>query len=499
MKLSKLLNDISGIKVKGSQDIDITGIANNSNYVKPGFLFCAVKGDDTDGHQYISAAIERGAVAIVCNAGYFISKTHTVVETQSPVDCLSQLASKFYDNPSSKINIVGITGTNGKTSTARIVHSIFEKAGIKTGLLGTIEYIVGERTIPASLTTPNVLNINEYLNQMVATGCKSAVMEVSSHGLQQGRTDGIEFSSAVFTNLGRDHLDYHSSTKEYIDVKSRLFKKLSFNSWAIVNTDDPYSENILRNTKAHIVGFGIKNSFPNHLKRSIAYIRARGIQQTYEGMRFSVYAPKFGFSTVMETKLFGIHNVYNILAAIGVCLCHGIKESYIKDSIQSFEGVSGRLEEVSLGQPFKVFIDYAHTPCALESILFTLRPMTKGKIILVFGCGGNRDTEKRAFMGRLASQMADYTIITTDNSRRENPVDIINEIKKGFVGTHYKIIEGRRHAIVEALNKANKDDIVIVAGKGHENYQIIGESTFPFSDKSVVEECLGVKYACSNC
>ncbi len=497
MKIATLLQGVAGVKIKGSQDVAVQGLASHSQQVKAGDLFFALPGTKCNGHQYLEEAITRGAAAVVVSsdfqtadlswAGLARSRMVTIIESESVMELLPIVASRFYDNPGKCMKVIGITGTNGKTTTAYLIQSIFTSAGIKCGLLGTIEYLIGERKIPAHLTTPGLLDIYKYLSQMAAAGCTHAVMEISSHALHQGRTAGLDFSAAVFTNLGKDHLDYHQSSEDYLEAKSRLFRPLAVDDWAVINTDDPYGISILENTPGRIVGYGLRTVGPATAEKPVLYLRTRGIRQSEKGTRFSVYAPDFNAGLVIDTPLLGIYNIYNILAAVGVALCHQVPPEYIRKGVSSFSGAGGRLEQVPTGQSFKLFIDYAHTPDALENVLYTLRQLTKGRLILVFGCGGNRDKSKRSLMGRLASQLADYTIITSDNPRQEDPRGIIHEIEIGFVGRDYQVIIDRREAVWEALALARAEDTVVVAGKGHENYQILKNTVVPFNDKEVVE------------
>lgn len=484
MKLSELFREIH-VRL----DTDIKGITNNSNEVKPGYLFAAVKGSRANGSQFIEDAINRGGAAVVCENEYSSRNNVSFVKVDSVQKVLPEIAKRFYGNPSSKLIMTGITGTNGKTTTAYLLRNIYLSAGIPTGLLGTIDYIIGDRRIPAELTTPDVLKVNQYLSQMLENKCKACVMEVSSHALTQGRVSGINFHTCIYTNLGRDHLDYHKSVENYLDTKTKLFKNLTENDWAVVNIDDPYSEYVLKNTGAKIVGYGIDkisiSSVPMDLK-----LRARGVKFDSSGMKFSVYTSGFGNGFLVETKLIGYHNIYNILAAAGAALASGISEDAVKQGILMTENVSGRLEKVDEEQPFGVFIDFAHTPDALESALHTVKNITKNKVILVFGCGGDRDKEKRSLMGRIAGRMADYSVITADNSRSEDPAQIISQITKGFTGDNYKVIIDRKEAIYTALKLAEPGDVVLIAGKGHENYQISKNMSVPFNDKEVTAKLL---------
>jgi len=488
MKLKELFGNI-----QAGGDLEIKGITNNSNEVKPGYLFIAVKGTSTDGNLFVEDAVRRGAVAVISESEYPKNPNTVFIRVRSGHDALWQSGKIYYGDPSSKLDVVGITGTNGKTTVSYLIKNIFKSAGIETGVLGTIDYVIGDRKIPAPLTTPDVLKINQYMSQMLSCGCKSCVMEISSHALEQGRVDGINFKAGIFTNLGRDHLDYHKTIDSYLEAKAILFNKLGSENFAIVNLDDPYSGSIVRNCRAQILGYGITAVSRADIK---AKIKARGIQYSGSGTKFSIYSNVLKRGFPVETKFIGNHNVYNILAAAGAAMAFNIPERAIREGVFMTENVPGRLEKVEQGQSFDIFIDFAHTPDALESVLFTMRRITKGKIILVFGCGGNRDKEKRPLMGRIAGRLADYTFITSDNPRKEEPIDIINDIKKGFVGSSYKIIADRRDAINEALSLANEGDTVLIAGKGHENYQILKETTVSFSDKAVVEEMLKERERC---
>lgn len=504
MKLSELCEGISIAK-----DVDVKGITNNSNEVKPGYLFIAVKGTRLDGSEFISDAIGRGAVSVISEKEYPKSNGVVFVQVNSTSEILWKLGKKFYGDPSSRLNVIGITGTNGKTTVSYLVRNIFQISGIPTGLLGTINYVIGQRSIPAALTTPDVLKVNQYMSQMIENGCNACVMELSSHALEQGRVEGINFQAGVYTNLGRDHLDYHKTTDSYLAAKAKLFRKLNRNSWAIINVDDPYSGGILQNTLSNVIGYGIKNVSG----ADIAYkLKAKGISFSNISTKFSISATRppmcmgerdklgleFGEGFSIETKLIGYHNVYNILAAVGTAFSFGISIEAIKEGVLATKEIPGRLEKVDLGQPFKIYIDYAHTPDALENVLNTLRIITEGKIILVFGCGGDRDREKRPLMGRLAGRLSDYTIITSDNPRSEDPEKIISDIEKGFIGDNKKIIQDRKEAIKAAIDICQPGDILIIAGKGHENYQILKHTVVPFSDRVVVEEVLK-EYAGSIC
>jgi UDP-N-acetylmuramoyl-L-alanyl-D-glutamate--2,6-diaminopimelate ligase len=490
MTLSELLKGFNF-----TSDLDIKGVTNDSKEVKPGYLFVAVKGTKTDGGLFIEDAINRGAIAIVSEQD-FPKKNGTVfIKVNSVNDVLWQIAKQFYGDPSLRLKMTGITGTNGKTTTAYLVKNIFQCAGIQSGLLGTIEYLIGDRKIPASLTTPDVLKVNQYLSQMIENKCRACVMEVSSHAAEQGRVKGVNFNACVYTNLGRDHLDYHKTIDNYLSAKTKLFTELSEDNWAVVNVDDPYADNIIKNTRAKVIGYGINavNATNTAFK-----LKARGAKITGSGMKFTIDASGFDKRFSIETKLIGNYNIYNILAAAGVALAFGISEDSIREGIFITDTVTGRLEKVNAGQFFNVFVDFAHTPDAMENVIDTIKHITKGKLILVFGCGGDRDKEKRPLMGRVACRMADYTFITSDNSRSEDPIQIISDIEKGFNNKSYKAVVDRKEAIKEALALAEPGDSVLIAGKGHENYQIFKNTVIPFSDRDVAEAILK-SYAGSIC
>ena len=491
MKLSDLLQNVYITKVIGSMNIGITGIAIDSRAVKPGYIFAAIKGTKTDGHLFINDALNRGALCIITDTYTDNGKGITEVIVDSVRNVVWQIASIFYGTPGDKLNITGITGTDGKTTVSYLIHSIFKNAGIKSGVLGTIGYILGKRRIEADLTTPDIVRTNYFLREMLDAGSMACIMEVSSHALEQGRVDGIPFHSAVFTNLGRDHLDYHNTMEEYLNAKIKLFKKLDTNGWAVVNMDDSCRDSVIQNTDASVIGYGIRNILP--LPNVDFRVIARDINTRNDRTEFSVYTPDFGRNFRLETKFIGIYNIYNILAAVSIGLSYGISVEAIQKGVLSLKNIPGRLQEIEAGQPFKLFIDYAHTPDALNTMLQAVRSITKGRLIIVFGCGGNRDKGKRAVMGGIASQKADYVIITTDNSRKEDPAEIINDIEKGIIGANYKKVVNRKEAIIEGLDIARHGDTVVIAGRGHEHYQALRNRTIPFNDKNIAEEFLSSK------
>ncbi|MFN7171000.1 MAG: UDP-N-acetylmuramoyl-L-alanyl-D-glutamate--2,6-diaminopimelate ligase, partial [Candidatus Omnitrophota bacterium] len=394
---------------------------------------------------------------------------------------LAKLAANFYKHPSTKLKVIGVTGTNGKTTTTYLIESILKTAGFKTGLIGTINYRFGERVIPALNTTPGAVQLQELLFSMQREMIDYTVMEVSSHSLEQGRVDEIDFHAGIFTNLGMDHLDYHKTLENYFNAKAKLFTKLNSSSWAVVNIDDQWGKEMLIRTSAKTVTYGINKP---------ADVEARRIHLHCEGSQFLVNTP-YGEIEIV-TPLLGIHNIYNILASISLGIAEKIPLEIIKSGIENISCVRGRLEPVDAGQPFKVFVDYAHTDSALKNVISSLKVLFRGRIIVVFGCGGDRCREKRPVMGKIASELADYVILTTDNPRSEEPEAIIRTIEKGFLRgfDRYQVILDRYAAIKEALSMAGEDDVVLIAGKGHEPYQIFKNVTVPFDDRIVVREIL---------
>jgi len=401
---------------------------------------------------------------------------------------MAQVARVFYHNPSDRLKVVGITGTNGKTTTAFMIKNIFDMAGLKAGMIGTVEYIIGRRVIPATRTTPESVDLQHMLDQMLTADCRGAVMEVSSHALVQKRVLGIDFDAAVFTNLTHDHLDYHQTMEKYFQAKTLLFKSLRQSAKkpvAVVNIDDSYGRQLasLPEVKAGVITYGLQEQ---------AAVRVSNLQLTAQGSSFDVLSPWGGAK--ISLHLLGRYNVSNALAAIGACGALGIKLSLIADVLQQMTCVPGRLEEIQTTAGFQVFVDYAHTEDALRNVLTTLREVTTGRLIVVFGCGGNRDVKKRPLMGAVAEQMADYAILTSDNPRREEPGLIISQILNGFkTREKVDVIPDRYEAIARALFIAEKGDVVLIAGKGHENYQEFVNTIIPFDDRQVVRECLGMK------
>jgi len=485
MKIAELLTVLENKTVlpPDRMEREVRDIAHDSRKVKPGSLFVAVRGVHSDGHQFIPQALRQGAVAVVAEETGAVHDADTglVIRVPDSRAALARIAVSFYGNPSHKLKLIGITGTKGKTTTSYLVNAILEAAGHTAGLIGTIEYRVGNKVYPAVNTTPESLDLQKLLGEMVEAGAGYCVMEVSSHALALRRSAGCKFETAVFTNLAQDHLDFHLDLESYFQAKLRLFTGLASDAAAVVNIDDAASREIIKKTPALVHTFGIS--------KPADICPAGRIGHGISGLSFSVKTPKGVFA--VESPLVGKHNVYNILAAIGVGVAQGFGADVIARGIRNMKAVPGRMEKVDEGQLFGVLVDYAHTEDSLIRLLEAVREMTTGRVITLFGCGGDRDRTKRPKMGKAAAQGSDAVIITTDNPRSENPLQIIREIESGMpAGRHYEVIPDRAEAINAAINVAQPGDVVVLAGKGHENYQIIGEGKIPFDDREVAREAI---------
>ena len=461
-------------------DIEITGITNDSRNVRPGYLYVAIKGYKTDGHNFIKKSIECGAQAIVSEERSSLDTNIPQIVVRNTRKALSSLSCCFYDNPSQKINLVGVTGTNGKTTTTFLTKSVIEKAGYETGLIGTINYQIGKKVITAKETTPESVELQRLISEMVEAKMKFAVMEVSSHSAIQHRIENIDFKTAVFTNLTTEHMDYHKTFSNYMHAKAELFKNLKKDSFAVLNADDKFSEYFADRTNAKILWYGIKRD---------ADIKAEICKESTSNIVIKVNYS--GREIDMNIPFMGLHNVYNALASVASAISLGFELDTIKSGIETAPTVPGRLENVPCDCGFKVVIDYAHTPHALETVLHALKGLVKGRLLLVFGCGGDRDKEKRPQMGRIADEKSDIFWLTNDNPRTEDPLDIIDDIKAGIKsGRSFHIQTSRYIAIEEALSEAEDGDLIIIAGKGHEKYQIVKDTIVPFDDREVVKKIL---------
>lgn len=482
MKLSELLKDVRVVSLAAASDPDITGIAYSSKVVEPGNIFIALKGQRADGHDFLPEALARGVAAIVSERPRPAEIDRAWVQVLEAREAMALLAANFYDHPSSRLKVVGITGTKGKTTITYILEEILNSAGFRPGVVGTVEYRWAGRQYSAERTTPEAPDIQKFLRQMVEEGVSHCLMEVSSHSLELKRVWGIGFDVAVFTNLSGEHLDYHQTMENYFEAKKKLFFLNHKRQASIVNIDDPWGEKLLSELPMQTISFGF---------RPEAVVRAEKFTINQEGMTATVSSP-LGQLT-FTSSLIGKHNLYNFLAAISAALVLSIPVPDIMKGISSVKRIPGRFENVPNSLGIKVIVDYAHTDGALENLLQAVRSLNPKKVILVFGCGGDRDRLKRPRMGEVAARLADWTIITSDNPRSEEPEQIISEIEEGFrrLGNHnYEKIVDRRRAIEAALVMARKGDWVVVAGKGHENYQIFKDRTVPFSDVETAREII---------
>ncbi|OPX18455.1 UDP-N-acetylmuramoyl-L-alanyl-D-glutamate--2,6-diaminopimelate ligase [candidate division WOR-3 bacterium 4484_100] len=469
MQLKTLIEEIKK-EVYNFQDVTISDIEFDSRKVKKGTLFIAVPGEKFDGHKFIDDARNRGAVAVVTERRVETDLPQIVVPDTRKI--MSILARKLYGD-FNELKKIGITGTNGKTTTAFLIHSILNRARISTGLIGTIYYIGKEKT-RAEKTTPEAPDIYRLLNKFRNEGIHYVVMEVSSHALKLERVETLKFDTVVFTNLSQDHLDFHQTIEDYKNSKLHIFDLLKDKGTAVVNMDDPIIKDIYRRPLKHIVTFGMNKNANFWAEVLDEDINGITVQINHQGKKYE-----------LNSRLFGQYNVYNILAAFTTAFLMNINPEIIAEGIRAVSRIPGRMEQVVEN----VFVDFAHTPDAIKNVLSSLRKYIKGKLYIVFGCGGDRDKEKRPKMGAVATELADFAIITSDNPRSEPPKKIINDIIKGIKGNNYKVIEDRAEAICYALKLKKKDDVVLVAGKGHEEYQILKDRTIPFRDAEVIVKC----------
>ena len=484
MKLEELLKKISVKTIEGPADVDIAGVDIDSRKVGPGHLFVAIKGTQTDGHQYIAKAIELGAVAILCEdmpaerqAGV------TYVQVTSTESAIGPVATTFYGDPTSKLILVGVTGTNGKTTIATLLYNMFRRLGFKCGLLSTVCNYIEDEAVPASHTTPDPIELNQLLSRMVEAGCQYAFMECSSQAIAQQRIGGLKFAGGIFTNLTRDHLDYHKPVENYRNAKKAFFDMLPKGAFAVTNADDKIGMFMVQNTKATVKTYSI---------RSMADFKARIVECHFEGMYLEVDGHEVG------VQFIGKFNVSNLLAVYGAAVMLGQKPEDILLVLSTLKSVAGRLEPIHSPEGYTAVVDYAHTPDALENVLNAIHEVLDGKdghIITVCGAGGNRDKGKRPLMAQEAVKQSDRVIITSDNPRFEEPQDIINDMLAGLDQKQMKkvvSIVDRKEAIRTACMMAQKGDVILIAGKGHEDYQEIKCVKHHFDDREVVREIFGV-------
>lgn len=478
--LGTMLAALPEKRLEGDPDVIIEKIAYDSRQVSQGDLFVAIRGSQTDGHQFVDEAVARGAVAVV------LEKERPVegcikVRVPDSRHALAILANEFYGHPSEEMKVVGITGTNGKTTISYLTKSVLEAAGWKVGLIGTIAYWVGDEVREAVITTPESLDLQRILKEMLRGGTDCVAVEVSSHSLVLDRVYGVDFDLGVFSNLSRDHLDFHSTLEEYFQAKSILFQRLTGRgAQAVINIDDPAGRRLMDLSRVPVVTYGFQHQ---------AEVHPLSFDFSLEGTRLVATSPvgqiEFFF------RLPGRFNIYNALATIGVGVAFGVHPAEMASGLEAVNSVKGRFERIDCGQDFTVLVDYSHTPGALENCLQAVRQLTPGKAIVVFGCGGDRDWGKRPLMGEVAARLSDYAVVTSDNPRGEDPVKIIEQIEAGIpIGFEYERTVDRAEAIRRALSLARSGDMVVIAGKGHENYQIIGDKKRPFDDREVAEQVL---------
>lgn len=477
MKLSELLINTTHEKIQGG-DPEVKGICYDSRKTEPGFLFVCVKGFETDGHKYAESAVKLGAVALLCEDAVNVPENVTVIKAENTRVALGEVSSVFYDEPSSNLKVIGVTGTNGKTTTTYLLGSIFREYGYKVGIIGTIENRIGDKVIPTDKTTPESLELNMLFSKMHESGVKTVAMEVSSHSLDLHRVDFCKFDVGIFTNLTQDHLDYHKTMENYRNAKSRLF---SMCKYGVVNGDDPASAYFIENGECEFLTFGLDKS--NDLYAWDISVKPDGVSFT---------ANIYGVATEISLPIPGKFTVYNALGAIGAAVCLSVPAEIIKSGLEKNTGVTGRAQTIKTGKGKNIIVDYSHTPDSLKNILEAISEFADKRVITVFGCGGDRDKGKRPMMGEIAGNMSDVAIITSDNPRSEEPLSIILEIEEGVKRTGCKYIKmpDRREAINYAVKIAEPGDVILIAGKGHENYQIFSDHTIHFDDADVAAEAV---------
>jgi UDP-N-acetylmuramoyl-L-alanyl-D-glutamate--2,6-diaminopimelate ligase len=485
MKWDEIIEQVQVEAVTGTPEHDIKGITCDSRHVRDGYIFVALRGLREDGNRYIKEAVRRGASVVITEDAPPQGLPVCHVRVTDGRQAMAEMAAALYDHPARHLQVVGVTGTNGKTTVTFMCRSILREAGRTPGLVGTVQYEIGERVIPAGRTTPEAPELHGMMDQMRTAGCRSVAMEVSSHALDQRRVYGIDFDVGVFTNLTQEHLDYHRTMEDYFEAKSILFSSLgqaSKKAAAVINIDDPYGARLarMRDPRVQVITYGLNPG---------ADVCAENIQMGETGSEFTVRTPWGGVD--IKLPLPGRFNISNALAALAACGALGVDPEETEDVLAEFTTVPGRLERIPNRHGVKVCVDYAHTPDALHNVLATIREITEQRIICVFGCGGDRDRSKRMRMGTVAAQMADHSVVTTDNPRSEDPGLIAREIAQGFgASSHYEIVLDRREAMARALAMAQPGDWVLVAGKGHENYQEFANTVVVFDDREVLRTLL---------
>lgn len=483
MRLKDILAGVPICEISGDEKKEVKGISYTSKKIQKGFLFAALKGERTHGIRHVQEALFKGAKAFLSEEPVPLNFLETWIETPDAREALAICSANFYSHPSKKMKVVGITGTKGKTTLTYLLEAILKTSRSLPGVIGTVSYRLLDREISSERTTPEAPDLQRMLAEMVENGATHCLIEVSSHALEMKRVTGIEFDVVVFTNLSGEHLDYHQSMENYFQAKKKLFL---FNQnkkrMAVINTDDPWGKKLISEIPLGVITYGLDPS---------AIIRGDKFKLSEEGVQLSVKFP--GGALPLRSPLLGRPNLYNILAAVAVSLTLNIPHSVIKEGIASLKGVPGRFEKIKNSRGLHIFVDYAHTDDALRNLLETVQEQSANRIILVFGAGGDRDKAKRERMGRVAGALADWTILTSDNPRSEDPQAIISDIEKGIKKTgenKYEIQPDRRKAIKRALALGKREDYILVAGKGHEDYQIIGDKVLPFKDAEVIRESL---------
>jgi UDP-N-acetylmuramoyl-L-alanyl-D-glutamate--2,6-diaminopimelate ligase len=482
MELTQLLNSVHAIQVTGEvQRRDVADIVYDSRKVQKNSIFVAIKGYKTDGHMFLQDAINKGAVAVVVEVedsipDEFIAHSQIAkIVVKDSRKALAQLSKGFYKGPTNKLKLIGITGTNGKTTSTFILKNILQNAGYKTGLVGTIANYAGDVNVDSKLTTPESNDLNKLFYDMIQAGCSYSVMEVSSHSLILNRVYGLDFSAAIFSNITSDHLDFHQTFDEYLKAKKSLFDGLSSNSFAIINSDDDAAPEIIKDCNAKIVTYGMANNSDYQIKN---------INYDLSGTDFTITHKNVDYK--IHTTLIGTFNAYNATSAFATAHSLGLRANKVIDGIKSAPQVSGRFEVIGNGKQ-KVIVDYSHTADSLEKALQAVREIVKDRnqVVTVFGCGGDRDKTKRPIMGKVASDLSDKVFVTSDNPRTENPFEIIEDIKKGISKNNFEVEENREEAIKKAIRSSNDNAVILIAGKGHENYQEINGVRNHFSDQEI--------------
>lgn len=489
MRICELIRPLMLYKTTGDLMTEIHGIQIDSRQVQPGDLFIALKGTQVDAHRFVGQAVENGAAAVMVERSVAFSGI-PVIQVPDTRRAMAVVAAQFYHYPTKELKLIGVTGTNGKTTTTYLIEQLLKHKGSLTGVIGTIQTKIGKKKFATRNTTPEVIDLQKTFRMMKDEGCEYSVIEVSSHALDMGRTRGCQFRIGVFTNLTQDHLDYHGTMENYREAKSLLFSQLGNayaedledNTYAVFNADDKASGYFMKRTPAQVITYGIEQP---------ADVKAEDIRFTSSGTAFTLKT--FRGEVPIRLRLVGKFNVYNVLAAVSVALIEGMELKQIQSALAEVKGISGRFEPVDLGQPYSVLVDYAHTPDSLENALTTIREFAKGRVICIVGCGGDRDRSKRPMMAEIAVKNSDFAIFTSDNPRTENPVTILDDMMVGvdqYPKDRYMVIKDRKEAIYEAVAKAKPEDVILIAGKGHETYQEVNGVRHHFDDREVAGDAI---------